>query len=166
MNKYLMLSAAALFATTHADASSLLYSFKFGTAEGGSYCDGGNVYGDAGSPVMSWQHTNADCYGAIGYGMGSLAKFNGLKGKYALMSDTSFSQTSGFYFEVLLPNKLKHGVGIWELWAGFSGTSAFEANEGPLVQVDAARGKRNGRSIASNIKQLIAVHKNARARIK
>ena len=161
MNKYLMLSAAAFLASTGAHAGTLLYSFQFGTAGGGSYCDGGTVYSN-GLPIMSWQHTNNNCSGGVSYGMGSAAKFAGLKGKYALMSDSYFAQSYGIFSEYLgylLPEKLKCSKSIWELWVGLSGTTAFEVNSGPLHCVDTPARKGNGKSTAVGLKEFIAVHK-------
>lgn len=163
MNKYLMLTATALLAAPNANAGTLLYSFQFGMASGGSYCDGGTVYSN-GLPVMSWQHTNNNCSGGVSYGTGSAAKFPGLKGKYALMSDSFFGQEYGIfseYLSVLLPEKLKNGKGIWETWIGLNGTTAFEVNSGPLIEVAAAGHKKSGKSITAGLKELIAVHKAA-----
>jgi hypothetical protein len=163
MNKYLMLSAAGILAATNANAGTVLYSFQFGTASGGAYCDGGTVYSN-GLPVMSWQHTNNDCAGGMSEGVGTATKFPGLKGKYALMSDSIFAQEYGIfseYISVLLPEKLKKGKGIWETWIGLNGTTAFEANTGPLIEVDAAARKKSGKSVTTGLKELIAVHKAA-----
>ena len=89
MNKYLMLTAAAVLAGT-ASANARTYSFTFGTANGGVYCDGGTVYtgrdrGIYSGAVWSWQHTNNNCAGGVSNGQGILGKTAGL-GKIADMS--------------------------------------------------------------------------------
>ena len=165
MNKYLMLSAAAVLTATNADAGTVLYTFQFGTSGGGSYCDGGTVYSN-GLPIMSWQHTNNNCAGGVSYGMGSAGKFPGLKGKYyALMSDSYFLQQYGIFSEYvgyLIPEKCKPGKSIWQLWVGINGTTAFEANTGSLnCTPNAPARKGNGKTTAAGLKELIAVHKAA-----
>ena len=163
MNKYLMLSAAAILAATNAKAGTVLYSFQFGTGGGGSYCDGGTVYSN-GLPVMSWQHTNNNCASGVSYGMGSAGKFEGVKGKYALMSDSFFAQNYGIFSEYLaylLPEKLKCGKSRWTLWVGLNGTTAFVGNSGPLLCVNAPARKGNGKSTSAGLKELIAVHRAA-----
>jgi len=157
MNKYLMLSAAAVFAATGANAGTFQHSFTFGTSGGGAYCDGGNVY-TSGATVWSWTHTNANCASAVSFGQGLLEK-SGVYGKNANMSDNYESKLYGsnyFYLNYTLPGKLKNGK-PWELFAGFSGTSSFFGNSGVLVSV--APGKHGTKSTAGGLKQLIAVHK-------
>jgi hypothetical protein len=160
MNKYLMLSAAAVFAATGANAGTFQHSFQFGTSGGTSYCDGGSVY-TSGSSVWAWQHTNADCAGATTEGQGLLGKLNAT-GKSADMSDTYLGQLYGIFSEQLgyvLPKKLANGK-PWELYIGLNGTTSFLGNSGVLVNVNGAQHK-GGKSTAAGLKQLISVHKAA-----
>jgi hypothetical protein len=140
MNKYLMLSAAALLAGT-ATAGAGTYCFNFGTANGGSYCDGGVLYTGVDSgiyhkAVRSWRHVNNNCAGASSNGMGILAKTKGL-GDASAMSDNGFAQNYGIFSEQLIytfPKKIKNGRPI-TIWIEFNGTSSFEANSGTLQGV-------------------------------
>jgi hypothetical protein len=156
MNKYLMLSAAAVLATTGASAGTFQHSFTFGTSGGGAYCDGGSVY-TSGSTVWSWQHTNNNCASGVSYGQGHLSK-NGTLGKAADMSDNYFGKNYGIFSEYLnytLPKKLANGK-PWTLWVGINGTTSFEGNAGVLTNVAARKGAK---STTAGLKQLIAVHK-------
>jgi hypothetical protein len=57
MNKYLMLSAAALLASTagvHAKGTHLT-QFTFGTENGGSYSDGGTLH-ETSKTLWAWTH--------------------------------------------------------------------------------------------------------------
>jgi hypothetical protein len=160
MNKYLMLSAAAVMASTAANAGTLTHSFTFGTSGGGSYCDGGSVY-TSGATVWSWQHTNNNCGGGVSFGQGIVAK-NAVLGKSANMSDNFESKNYGsnyVYLNYTLPKKLAAGK-PWELWVGFSGTTSFFANSGVLVNV--VPGHKGTKSTTSGLKALIQVHKNAK----
>lgn len=167
MNKYLMLSAAAVLGTaTGANAGSPVASFQFGTAGGGSYCDGGTAY-TSGSGLMSWQHTNNNCSGGVSYGQGQQSKGTSV-GKGADMSDNFFAKNYYAFFTYVnfqLPKKLKNGK-TWTLTIGFSGTSSFIGNSGPLINVSAAAHgvkSHSKTSTVSNLKSLIKLHKDARA---
>ncbi|HWE07102.1 MAG TPA: hypothetical protein VG274_10360 [Rhizomicrobium sp.] len=157
MNKYLMLSAAAVLASaTGAYAGTFQHSFTFGTAGGSPYCDGGSVY-TSGATVWSWQHTNNNCSGGVSYGQGLLEK-NGLYGKNANMSDNFFGKNYGIFSEYLnyvLPKKIKNGK-PWELYVGINGTTSFFGNSGVLVDAAAAKGRV---STASMLKGLIQTHR-------
>jgi hypothetical protein len=164
MNKYLMLSAAAVLASTGANASGV-HSFQFGTAYGGSYCDGGTAYtgvdGGANSgAVRAWIHTNNNCASGTSQGIGLLGKIAGL-GKTSVMSDTLYGKNYADFTVQLsfaLPKKFKAGQ-PWTLWVGFSGTTNFEGNHGPLINVSPGRHMVKGHSTKSTtalVKQLIA----------
>ena len=161
MNKYLMMSAAAVLASTGANTATAA-SFQFGTAGGGSYCDGGTLTHNSGA-AYSWQHTNANCASAVSYGQGLLGKTAGL-GKISNMSDTYFGQLYGIFSEYLsytMPKKIKNGA-QWTLWVGINGVSSFEGNSGVLINVSPAARKPSGHSKVStlkSVKQLIALHR-------
>src|ERR1041385_6682933 len=102
MNKYLMMSAAAVLAgTANTAANAGAHSFTFGTAYGGSYCDGGTVYNESGS-IVWWKHTNDDCAGGVSYGVGVVIKSpactyppTGVEFKCLILSDNYFCQNDG-----------------------------------------------------------------------
>ena len=155
-----MLSAAAALVTTGAQAGTEKYSFTFGTSGGGSYCDGGTTY-TSGASIWSWQHTNNNCASGVSYGQGVAGK------KSVDLSDTYFGQVYGIFSEYLsyaLPTKLKKKkASAWELYIGVNGTTSFLGNEGVLVNVDGPKGHAKGvKGSASNLKQLIALHKSSK----
>jgi len=161
MNKYFLLSAAAALASTAAHAGTAVGTFGFGTPSGGSYCDSGAAY-TSGSSVWSWQHLNADCYGFTSYGVGLSGK-DKAAGKGVTMSDNFFAADYGIaseYVSFHLPKKIKNGA-TWEVWLGLSGTTAFLANEGPLINVGQNHKSASHKSIAKSLKSLIALHKKA-----
>ena len=139
MNKYLMLGAAALLAGT-ASATAGAYCFGFGSANGGSFCDGGILYtgADGGAfhnAVRIFVHTNDNCNGGTSEGFGILGKTKGF-GDYSTMSDDSYAKNYGIYSEFVaysLPKKIKDGQ-PWVLWL-IADTTTFEGNAGVLVNV-------------------------------
>ncbi len=155
MNKYLMLSAAAVMASTTANAGTFVHSFTFGTSGGGAYCDGGNVY-SSGTNIWAWQHTNNNCSGGVSYGQGLVGK-NTVTGKSADMSDGLYGN-SAFTLNYVLPSKLKNGK-PWSLWCQFSGTTSFNCNSGVLTSV---AGHKGNKSTSSGLKALIQLHKSAK----
>jgi hypothetical protein len=163
MNKYLMLSAAAVLASTVANAGTAQHTFTFQTAGGFSYCDGGTVY-TSGASVWSWQHTNADCEGTTTEGQGLVGKLDAVKGKVAAVSDTYLGQIYGIFSEYesfTFPKKIKNGA-PYELWIGMNGTTSFQAASGVLGNVDGGQPVRKGRkSTSDGLKELIQLHKNA-----
>lgn len=158
MNKYLMITAAALLAGgTGAHAGT--HSFVFGTANGGSTCtsftvttglDGGIDHNGA------WAIVYHSCNGGSNFGQG-LVEY-GVKhlGDVADMSDTILGQAYGVYSQqlsVALPRKLKAGK-PWSLWLGIDGISSFEMNSGVLLNDGA--GRHGGRkSVLDAVRQLL-----------
>jgi len=130
MNKYLMMSAAAVLASTGANAGT--HSFTFGTAGGGSYCDGGTA--NTGGGVGAWQHTNNNCASGLSTGQGLLGKMVALGSKGYDMSDNYFGSAKSIALNYTLPKKIQNG-GKWTLWIEFSGVSSFLGNSGVLVNV-------------------------------
>ena len=111
--------------------------FTFGTAGGGSYCDGGTAVHRW--RAYSWQHTNDNCASGVSSGQGLLGKTAGL-GKISDMSDTYFGQLYGIFSEYLnytLPKKIKNGA-QWTLWVGIRGVTSFEGNSGVLINTSPA----------------------------
>jgi hypothetical protein len=165
MNKYLLLSAAAVLASTAANAAGS-HSFTFATAGGTAYCDGGTVAtgvdgGALSGAVRAWKHTNNNCASGTSQGLGLLSKTTGL-GKNAAMSDTLEGKNYGVFTEQLtftLPKKIKQG-GAWTLWVGLSGVTAFEGNSGELINVTPAR--KGAVSTASVLNKLIQARLNGK----
>jgi hypothetical protein len=155
MNKYLMLSAAAVVASaTGANAGT--HSFTFGTAGGGSYCDGGTA--TTNGIVWAWQHTNNNCYGGVSTGQGLLGKVKGM-GKIADMSDNYFGNYKSIALNYTLPKKIASG-NQWTLWVEFSGVSSFLGNSGVLVNATAA--KKSHTSTVAKLKTMIKAHQAAK----
>jgi hypothetical protein len=153
MNKYLMLSAAAVVASaTGANAGT--HSFQFGTAGGGSYCDGGTVTSNG--VVWAWQHTNNNCASGVSTGQGLVGKVVPY-GKIANMSDNYFGSAKSIALNYSLPKKIKAG-NTWLLWIEFSGVSSFLGNSGVLINTTAA--KKGGQSTTSKLKTMIQAHKS------
>jgi hypothetical protein len=161
MNKYLMLSAAALFASA-TGVSAATYTFKFDSMA----CDSGIMRTHAGSPqAATWTHNSNNCAGGTSEGAGLLTKVKGL-GKVYPMSDTFFAKNYGIFSEQIswtLPAKPVNGA-PWTLWIGINGVSSFEGNSGILS--DVTKGKAHilhgsTKSIVSAMRQMLA----ARGRI-
>lgn len=163
MNKYLLMSAAAVLASTGA-ATAGTHSFTFATASGTAYCDGGTATtGLATAGAEAWKHTNNNCASGTSQGGAVLGKLSGL-GKVYLNSDNFEAKNYGVFTEQLaysLPHKIRND-GKWTLWISLSGVSNFEGNSGELINVTAgAHGiKSHGTaSTAAMVKQLVAAHR-------
>jgi hypothetical protein len=162
MNKYLMMSAAAALVSTAAQAGTAVHSWTFGSAGGGSYCDGGTLYTN-GSSIWAWRHTNNNCASGVSSGNGRVGK-QGAAFKGADMSDNLIAKNYLSYFETinfLLPKKIKQGK-EWELDVAFTGTTAFEGNSGPLLNVTpGAHGltSHGKTSTTKALRTLLAVHR-------
>lgn len=165
MNKFLMLSAAAVLSSFTAAQAEGVYCFGFGTSGGNPYCDGGRIYtgvdgGAFDGSVRAWQHVNNNCSSGVSSGFGLLSKTPGLR-KASMMSD-NFSQNYGTTLAYLLPAKIKDGK-PWQLWIGLDGTF-FEGGSGVLIDVTKCgkAAKANGRkSTLASVRELIRVHRNA-----
>ena len=150
MNKYLLISAAALLASAGtADAVTVTFS---------GYC---------GSIILTPQSNryNAQfigCSGQLtGTGFGIAEKIKGF-GKFVDLSDNALGNNYGIYSEYLsylLSLPLKNG-GSWSLWIGINGISSFEGNSG-TYNVDGQR--HGGRSIAAETRALVEKLKSAKA---
>jgi hypothetical protein len=165
MNKYLLMSAAAVLASTGA-ANAGTYTFTFGTAGGGSYCDGGQVTtGVGGGQADAWIHENANCASATSQGAGLLGKNKNLSPvKFWGNSDNYLAKLDGIYNEQLaynLDSKIKTGA-AWTLWIGLSGFTNFEGNSGVLNNVSKGGAhfvKSHSKvSTAAKVAQLVKSH--------
>jgi hypothetical protein len=155
MNKYLMLTAAALLANS-SNAQAGTHSFAFGTS-GGGFCTSFTVTTglDGGFDKNGvWAIVYNSCGSGIYYGQGLVADVKGM-GEVADMSDTIAGGNYGNFSEQInfvLPKKLKAGK-PWSLWIGLDGISSFEANSGVLVNTGAAH--RTAKSALDVVRQLV-----------
>ena len=171
MNKYLMLTAASVLATTaSASAGGNCYMFTFATANGAPYCDGGTIRtgldgGAFSGAVRAWQHTNNNCAGGVSSGYGLLGKVNEL-GKVSFMSDSIEAQNyRDFSYSVnyTLPKKIKNGQ-PYGLWLGEFGTTLFYGNGGVLVNASKCQNgpmSHGTKSTVESLKAIIQAHRNA-----
>jgi hypothetical protein len=164
MNKYLMLTAAALLASaTTVDAKT--YCFVFGDDR----CDGGKVFtgvddGALSGAVRAWVHTNNDCLGDTSEGYGFLSETSGL-GKVSLMSDDYLAKNYGSFstaISYVLPKNLTR-VAPCAAWLGIDGTTFFEVGSGVIYPYDCQNAaKAQGRkSTLDGLRELIRAHHNA-----
>lgn len=150
MNKYLLVSAAAILASAGAaDATTVGFS---------GYCNG---------VVLTHQGKNynaryTNCSGTVtGTGFGVAVKTKGL-GKNVDLSDNAYANNYGIYSEVLnydLSLPLKNG-GKWSLWVGLDGISSFEVNAG-TYNVDVPG--HGGRNLVAETKALVEKLRSGRA---
>jgi len=149
MNKYLLLTAAALLATTASAEQSKggQRQFQFGTSGGGSFCDGGTGYwsGDQ----YYWVHTNADCAGASYLGGPGLLSKNSEIGKHANLFDTAAYALAGEYCSIAFPPKFAYGPATVLCIEG-SGVS-----EGQILLMPPNGTARSGKSSLSFRKALL-----------
>jgi hypothetical protein len=166
MNKYLMLTAAALLSSA-ATVDAETYCFYFG-----GYCDGGRVYtgvdgGALNGAVRAWVHTNNNCASGTSQGQGILGKLSVL-GKTSIMSDNIEAKNYGIYSEQLsygLPKKIESWQ-PWTAWVGLGGTTSFEVNSGLIFEQNCQNpAAHHGRkSTLDVVKAIIAADRNAKAR--
>jgi hypothetical protein len=138
MNKYLLMSAAAALATSAAGtAQASSYSVHFGTADGGSYCDGeigtatGNVYaGTHHFTACGTTFTNLVTEGLSG----KIGTVPGKSKKAVLFSDDTYAYNyhENYAIDFELSSPIKAGKD-WALWVNFFGSSSFVGNEGVLL---------------------------------
>lgn len=164
MNKYLLLSAAAVMAgTAGAQAGTPVHSWTFASSGGTPYCDGGTLYTN-GSSIWAWQHTNNNCASGVSNGTGRNGK-QGAFGKGADMSDNLYAVNYGYSsiaINFLLPAKFSGKKANWALDVEFSGTTAFQGNSGILVNVTPGHKNGSHKSTVTALKTLIAAHKAAK----
>ena len=170
MNKYLMLSAAAVIAGTVA-ADARTYCFHFATFDGGDYCDGGRIStgvdgGALSGAARAWSHLNNNCASGVSQGYGLLAKTSGI-GEVSVMSDDYFARNYGNFSSALsfiLPKKIKDNQ-LWSVWVGMDGVTFFEVNSGSLVSVGNCQNPavNHGRkSTLDGVREIIEAHRNAK----
>lgn len=165
MNKYLMLSAAALLASA-ASATAATYTFGFVTVGGNSLCDSGILTTqDNGVRRATWKDTNDNCTYGTSEGLGLLTNVKGL-GKVYTVSDTVLGKYYGTFGQQIswaLPAKPRNGA-PWTMWVSTDGVSSFEFRSGVLIDVGTGKTHIRGtgaKSIASVVRQMLV----ARGRI-
>lgn len=157
MNRYLLLSAAAVLAgTTQANAT----SFTFASSGGASYCDSGAVTtGLSGGVAWAWTHINPNCAGGTSQGAGLVAKNKAVARQgFALLSD-NYEGEKGVYNEATsyqFPKKLKNGA-KWRLWIEMSGSTMFEQTCGILKNVTPGRNAPAGNGNTSTLSAVQAL---------
>jgi hypothetical protein len=155
MNKYLMLSAAAVFAGA-APATAAVHGFAFGTLGGAPVCDTASVVTNG--SVWAWQHDFTNCGSSIiSTGQGLLSKVEGV-GKGAMMSDNHTGNYTSVAISYWLPKSLRPGK-IWSLWVEFSGISSFKYESGILL--GAAPVHKAAPSTLTRVQSLIRAHRDA-----
>jgi hypothetical protein len=166
MNKYLMLTAAALLSSaTTVEANTFCFQFSGDSCDGGRLStgvDGGALSGT----VRAWVHTNNNCAGGTSQGYGFLAKTPGL-GKVSLMSDDFFAKNYGTYSIAVswnLPKRIENGA-PWSVWIGMDGVTFFEDNSGVFVNAGKChnRAPNHGRkSTLDSVRELVRAHRTSK----
>lgn len=131
MNKYLMMSAAFLLATSAgalADNAAIGdRSFHFGSSAGGSFCDGGKAHWSAG--VYTWTHVMTGCgYSNFVGGTGIVGDTKRI-GNNVNMFDT-YSPLVGFECSFDFPAHIKIG-GIANIWCNGQFAGSVTILDGP-----------------------------------
>jgi hypothetical protein len=147
MNKYLMLSAAALVASTSGAAAANASRTDTVTFDG--YCGSVRI-------VHSGPQYNAaffSCGGALtGIGFGLAQKTKGM-GRHVDISDNQYGNNRSIAVNTDFSLPFRTG-GTWGLWIEFSGVSSFLGNSGTYsVNVPAHQGK--GKSLTAETRALI-----------
>jgi len=157
MNKYLLMTAAALLGTAApalADDQSKSHSLHFLSQNGGSYCDGlkwakFDPYG-----LQYGVHLNVNCGG----GTSKIAGGASRKG-WGFSDNSSPGSSISLFYDISKP--FKDGS-AWALWVCMNGTTCFEGNTGTYKVGFPA----NGSHVPSTTKveKIIAEIKAARAK--
>ena len=155
MNRYLMMSAAALFGSASpafASDQAKMHTIHFGTANGGTYCDG-MKFQKTGPHLAAGQHLNADCAGKVVQVIGTVDKT-------AFHFSENAGSSSAYMYDIFKP--IRDG-GRWDMWACFSGVSCILGNSGIYtLGFPASGGSRL--ATTARVAGMIAERKAARAR--
>jgi hypothetical protein len=172
MNKYLILSAAGLLASSAiAGAKTYCFHFQPNTSGGGSYCDGGMIStrvdrGALGGAVRAWVHLSNNCVGGTSEGYGVRSKVRG-SGSLSLMSDDYLAKNYGNFHTAVsyaLPKKIENGA-PWAVWVGMDGTTFFEASTGGvLINVGTCQNRAAKHGGKSTLEFLKAINATDRRR--
>ncbi len=137
MNKYLMMSAAAALAVSAAgEADAGTSSVHFGTASGGSYCDGlilhhsGHLY----VGLHVYTHCSSTDANLPVLGLGEMWKQDPVGAKNVNLADLTFAynyhDAYACTYDLEIPVK---AGGKWALWCTLNGESGFLVNDGILL---------------------------------
>lgn len=149
MNKYLLLSAAALLSSAAMAGEGLppaATSIHFIGANGTSYCDGMRLRG-AGNGFIVGQHTFTECGGASAIPEWGLAGRRKPLGKEVFFYEPTMSDG----YIISLP--LQTG-GAWSLYATTNGTTIFLVNHGTYSLGPPRKGAHG--STAAKVEELVA----------
>jgi hypothetical protein len=122
MNKYLMISAAAILGSVSpafAGDQAKTHTIHFYSSGGQSYCDG-MTFAKTGVHVAAGQHLNEDCNGRDGQVIGTVDTT-------AFHLSENYSNSIALLYDIFKP--IRNG-GTWDVWVCFSGTSCFESGSG------------------------------------
>jgi hypothetical protein len=154
MNKYLMLSAAALLGTAFPLAAAndfTWHTIHFYSQSGYPYCDGMSFH-RSGRHLAVGLHLNEDCGGKNGEVAGTVDR------KQSTLFE-SFSGNETLQYDIYKP--IRNG-GQWDLWACFSNTSCSEISAG-TYKLGFPAEHRGQISTAAKVGEMIAARKAARA---
>lgn len=155
MNKYLLMTAAALIgaatsAAGNANAGGGPYTIKFD-----GYCDGMTFHRSGASPIAVGEHLNEDCGGRTGAVAGTVDKkefllFETLSGNYSSVQQIAFG----------IHKPIRDG-GKYDLYVCFSGTTCYGGNGG-TYSLGCCDARAAGRPVSSKVAEIIAQRRAAR----
>lgn len=172
MNKYLLLSAAALTATIAGASSAQAkhWSVQFADISGQAYCDGLDLHNNG--PVYWGYHVYTTCgysHNAAILGLVVRGTNNPRLGdKNLALSDDTWAfyfhnENYGILFDVsvpVVPYKPPRYNTMWESWVWFgTSPSAFLGNEGYLIEWGAPVRAERGHKPPSTISKLLSLIK-------
>ncbi len=165
MNKYLMMSAAALMATTTAAKADEWKKSGSATILFNSYCDYLKVNWDG--YVYADQHIFSQCGSNVtAYGIGISGKTKGIGENIFLMDDGGvqvYGTNILLGFDLILP--FKTGNAFYG-WASFSGVTAFNYISGTYTVGHKAISANGNARTFDKLQALIRAHGNAAHRVK
>jgi hypothetical protein len=154
MNKYLLLTAAALIGAAtsgveKASAGAGPYTIQFD-----GYCDGMTFHRTNLPPLATGLHLNENCAGGTARVMGTVNK------KEFLLFEAS--NYSSLQYATVIHKPIRNG-GEWDLAVCFSGTSCFLANSG-TYSLGCCAARNSGVPIKAKVAEIIAQRKLLRDR--
>jgi hypothetical protein len=155
MNKYLMLTAAALFGAAApvtaqgADFAGGTYIIHFN-----GFCDGMKFRRMENTPIVLGEHLNVDCAGGENPVAGTT------KNKEYLLFENSSSNYSSFVLAYGIHKPIVEG-GTYDLWACFSGTTCFNSGGG-TYGLGCCDARGSGTPVTAKVAELIAQRRASR----
>ena len=150
MNKYLLLTAAALIGTAtsgvgEANAGGGPYTIHFNT-----FCDGMTFHRTDAPPLATGEHLNTDCAGGTAPVIGTVNKQ-----EFLLFESASSSQ-----FTYAIHKPIRNG-GEWDFWVCFSGSTCFFGGSG-TYSLGCCEPRNGGMPIKSKVAEIIAQRRAAK----